>query len=57
VTVATEEEDTVSHGDAKIIEETHNPIADESEVESSEVELGEKATQLFINSRKLMQLT
>jgi hypothetical protein len=56
-TVATEEEDVTSHGDAEIIEETHNLTADESEAESSEVELGEKSTQLFIINRKLMQLT
>ena len=40
-TVATEEEDAVSHGNDMEIEETHNSSVSESESESSEAELGE----------------
>jgi len=43
-TVATEEKDAASHSDAEIIEETHNLSTDESEAESSKVELGEIST-------------
>ena len=43
-TVATKEEDAASHGDSEMIEETHKSSTDESEAESSEVELGEIST-------------
>jgi hypothetical protein len=43
-TVATEEEDATLYSDDVMIEETHNSSANESEAESSEVELGEIST-------------